>query len=137
MKAISIRAPWWWYIVHGYKDIENRDWRTIYRGRVLIHASRWWRPADIVYDLQSIHSGIVDPAILPPSMEELKSACGCVVGAADITGCVTHHQSRWFFGDYGFVLRSPVVLRKPVPQKGALGIFELPGWEENPLLEVR
>ena len=38
MKALSVRAPWWWYIIHGYKDIENREWKTQFRGRVLIHA---------------------------------------------------------------------------------------------------
>lgn len=39
MKAISIRQPWAWLIVNGFKDIENRSWRTKYRGPVLIHAS--------------------------------------------------------------------------------------------------
>jgi len=40
MKAISIRQPWAWLIVNGYKDIENRSWPTKFRGRVLIHASK-------------------------------------------------------------------------------------------------
>jgi len=42
MKALSVRAPWWWYIVRGYKDIENRDWYSGYRGEAGIHASKWW-----------------------------------------------------------------------------------------------
>lgn len=25
MKAISVRQPWAWLIIHGGKDIENRD----------------------------------------------------------------------------------------------------------------
>ena len=28
MKALSIRQPWAWAILHAGKDIENRDWRT-------------------------------------------------------------------------------------------------------------
>ena len=40
MKALSIRQPWAWLILHGGKDIENRDWATRFRGRVLIHASK-------------------------------------------------------------------------------------------------
>lgn len=40
MKALSIRQPWAWLIVAGYKDIENRSWPTNFRGRVYIHASR-------------------------------------------------------------------------------------------------
>ena len=39
-QAISIRQPWAWLIVHGWKNIENRMWRTSYRGPVLIHASK-------------------------------------------------------------------------------------------------
>lgn len=40
MKALSIRQPWAWLIVNGFKDIENRSWHTKYRGPVLIHASK-------------------------------------------------------------------------------------------------
>ena len=39
MKALSIRQPWAWLILHGGKDIENRTWATKLRGRVLIHAA--------------------------------------------------------------------------------------------------
>ena len=27
MKALSIRQPWAWLILHAGKDIENRDWK--------------------------------------------------------------------------------------------------------------
>jgi hypothetical protein len=40
MKALSIRQPWAWLIVNGYKDIENRSWATKFRGPVLIHAAK-------------------------------------------------------------------------------------------------
>ena len=32
MKILSVRQPWAWLIVAGHKDIENRKWRTSYRG---------------------------------------------------------------------------------------------------------
>ena len=38
MKALSVRQPWAELIVAGLKDVENRTWRTDYRGPVLIHA---------------------------------------------------------------------------------------------------
>ena len=51
MKAISIKQPWASLIAHGIKDIENRTWRTNYRGRVLIHAGaskkEGWRLNDV------------------------------------------------------------------------------------------
>ena len=40
MKALSIKQPWAWLIVNGYKDIENRTWKTNYRGTFLVHASK-------------------------------------------------------------------------------------------------
>ena len=38
--ALSIRQPWAWLIVNGHKDIENRDWPTNFRGRLLVHAGQ-------------------------------------------------------------------------------------------------
>ncbi|WP_155960585.1 ASCH domain-containing protein [Fischerella sp. PCC 9605] len=40
MKAISLKAPWAWAIFHAGKDVENRSWKTEYRGSLLIHVSR-------------------------------------------------------------------------------------------------
>jgi hypothetical protein len=39
MKVLVVRQPWAWLIVNGHKDIENRSWRTRYRGTLLIQAS--------------------------------------------------------------------------------------------------
>jgi len=39
MKALSIRQPWANKIVDGEKTVENRTWRTKYRGPLLIHAA--------------------------------------------------------------------------------------------------
>ena len=40
MRALTVRQPWAWAIVHGGKDVENRT-RSLgpYRGPVAIHAS--------------------------------------------------------------------------------------------------
>ena len=43
MLAISIRQPWAWLIVNGYKDIENRSWcppEKVIDQSVLIHAGK-------------------------------------------------------------------------------------------------
>ena len=37
MKALSIKPPWAGLILAGIKDIENRTWKTAYRGPLLIH----------------------------------------------------------------------------------------------------
>ena len=40
MKVLSIREPWASLIVSGYKEYEFRTWKTNYRGKILIHASK-------------------------------------------------------------------------------------------------
>lgn len=38
MKAITVRQPWAWALVHAGKDIENRTQAWSYRGPLAIHA---------------------------------------------------------------------------------------------------
>lgn len=125
MKALSIRAPWWWFILHAGKDIENRDWSTSYRGPVLVHASKWWRTKDVVADWnprgrESSHYMSRHP------IDRMHHDRGCIVGRVDIVDCVRKSESPWFFGEYGFVLANPVVFKTPIPCKGALGLFTPP-----------
>jgi len=133
MKALSIRAPWWWYILHAGKDIENRDWPTRIRGRVLIHASKWWNQREVAEDIQTANqmqfqanpcrAQHLFPAAAMSGI--LRDPCGCLVGSVEIVDCAAQHSSPWFVGDYGFVLRNPEAFVKPVPFKGALGFFSV------------
>jgi hypothetical protein len=129
MKALCVRAPWWWYILHGGKDIENRDWPTRVRGRVLIHASKWWNYREIEIDAFDANKLAAERAQL--SYRELrngtlKDSCGCLVGSVEIVDCVARSNSPWFVGDCGFVLRDPVTFIEPIPFKGTLGFFGVP-----------
>lgn len=138
-KALSIRAPWWWAILHMGKDIENRGWSTGYRGPVLIHASSWWRQEEAMEDTEDAASIMRSTGFRPldsvfpkddasqpirrltPAM--LKAAGGCIVGMVEIVDCVSRSDSPWFFGRFGFVLRNPVAFSQPIPCKGALSFF--------------
>jgi len=135
LKGLSVRAPWWWAILHG-KPIENRDWYTNYRGVVLLHASKWWNIGEISEDWDDVKDmGARDNIHLPLPVgnqaatdlcTEMRDAGGCIVGSVEIIDCVTNHSSAFFVGKYGFVLRHPIIYRKPIPFKGALGFFEVP-----------
>ena len=39
MKALSIQQPWAWLIVNGFKRVENRRWKTGYKGPLAITSS--------------------------------------------------------------------------------------------------
>lgn len=121
MKAISIRQPWAWLIVNGYKDIENRSWNTKYRGPVLIHASKgmtWHQYLLVQAICESMPSS---HRITLPPFDELER--GGIVGYAHIIGTTRESESPWFFGPVGFQL----VGAKPlpfIPLKGRLSFFE-------------
>ncbi len=121
--AISIRQPWAYLIVQGFKDIENRDWPTKFRGRVLVHASKGMTRGD--YEACALFcSGLPEGALPPdfsfPAFDELPR--GGIVGEVKIVDCVSASDSPWFMGQYGFVLKDarPSLL---TPCKGALGFF--------------
>lgn len=121
--ALSIRQPWAWLIIHGFKDIENRDWPTRFRGPVLIHAGKAWgrdeRDNALWVDRgYSPCGGEPLPTEHPPKLYQL----GGIVGVAEIVDCVSASASPWFVGDYGFVLRNARPLPF-MPLKGALGFF--------------
>lgn len=107
MKALSIRQPWCHHILHDGKDVENRDWPTRFRGRVLIHASKGYDTDD--RDL----------------IRSRQMPLGGIVGVMTIIDCVTRSDSQWFHGKYGFVLRDAKPLPF-IPCKGQLGFFDIP-----------
>lgn len=40
MKVLTIKEPWASLIINGYKEYEFRNWKTNYRGKILIHAGK-------------------------------------------------------------------------------------------------
>ncbi len=40
MRALTILQPWAEMIARGVKRVENRTWRTKYRGEIAIHAGK-------------------------------------------------------------------------------------------------
>lgn len=129
MKALSIKQPWAWLIVAKGKNIENRSWKTEYRGRFFIHASLsfdwegyYWLKEnmfDVALEVEN-HFGIGKPSFNKTTAGEF----GGIIGSAYLSDCVMKSESPWFFGPYGFVLEAA----KPcefVPYKGSLGFFEV------------
>lgn len=124
MIALSIRQPWAHFIIHGYagrfKDVENRDWRTPFRGRCLIHASKSGTRREFAAQVAAVAETFgVD---LQLTFDELPR--GGVIGSVDIHDCVDSHDSQWWMGPHGFLLREP---RSTVftPMPGRLGFFNV------------
>jgi hypothetical protein len=114
VKALSIQQPWAWLIVNSHKDIENRDWPTRFRGRIYVHAGKKIDKDAIEY-IRRCHPDIP----LPSSFD-----VGGIVGTVVISGCTVEHESKWFFGVYGFMLEEAEALPF-VPYRGQLGFFDV------------
>lgn len=121
MKALSIQQPWAELIVSGKKSVENRSWRTWYRGPLIIHASKKhdWEAGEWL-----LSEGI-----------EVDQACahGAIIGICELVDCVRHEdmpcmfpaaQLAFAFGPWCWILRNPK--RTPViSYMGHLGIFDI------------
>lgn len=125
MKALSIKNPWGFLIAKGWKDVENRTWRTHYRGRILIHVSKKLDPIykDIFFKSRyQLSDDQFDEMIL-----ELNNAStGCIIGEVDIVDVVENHPSVWSAkGQFQWVLKNPILYEsKIVNVKGALGLWD-------------
>ena len=136
MKTLSIQQPWASLIVAGIKDVENRTWKTPYRGKLLIHASSKKVPKSI-YDKLPLEWGnlIFNAEYMGniPNLNELPTSA--IVGYVDLTDCVGETESIWDAGPdcTKFVLKNAFMFDEPIRDvKGKLNIFEYP-IEENAL----
>lgn len=119
MKALSIRQPWAWLIVHGGKDIENRSWHTKYRGRFLVHAAQGMTREEYVF----AKAYAAAEGVTIPDREQLQR--GGIIGSVELVNSFDTSSSPWYMGQKGFLLRDP----KPLPftpYKGRLGLFDIP-----------
>jgi len=105
-------TPWAWAILHPGKRIENRSWKTAYRGPLLIHASRTLLGEDLD-ELERVARRLrlpmPDPRTLPRQ---------AIVGRAILVDVVEDHGSPWFQGPYGLVLSAVEPLADPIPMSG-------------------
>jgi hypothetical protein len=120
--AISIRQPWAWAIVSGHKDVENRGdsapFRKLVGQRILIHTGRRGGVGERAFASAEAFLGRL--GVRCPLPDELD--WGGIIGSVVIDGIVEDHDSDWFRGPYGLVLRDPE--RLPFrPCKGQVGVF--------------
>lgn len=123
--ALSIAQPWTFLLAHGFQDIENRDWATLYRGPLLLHASQGI-DSEILNRLSGQYIYNQLPEHWKAAWEQLPAdqdyETGGFVGIAKLVDCVTESASPWFSGKFGFVLQDAVPIPL-IPYRGQLGLF--------------
>lgn len=131
MKTLSIRQPWASLIVKGFKDVENRSWRTPIRGEIAIHASASkteddWEDAIITASMiHTITFSEAEKWLIETIGNFDNLPRGVILGTVDITDCKREHTSLWHFDDnWGFYLQNAKEFKKPIPAKGKLGFWD-------------
>ena len=114
LRALTVKQPWAWAILHAGKNIENRSWENQYTiGTIAIHAGLGRGDLDLL-----------PPRVRCPTEEELVH--GAIVGVVDVVDVVKRHRSKWFIGPLGWVLKNPRPLRRPIRCGGKLGLWVVP-----------
>lgn len=123
MKTLTVKQPWAELIVSGIKDIENRTWRTNFRGRVLIHTAKSVVPRE---DLQEYPLPALKNALGPEYNNCKDCLTGAIVGSVEITDCVMNHPSEWAEkGVWNWVLSKPFKYETPITNVcGKLSIWD-------------
>lgn len=136
MKALTIKQPWAQLIVDGIKPIENRTWKTNFRGRVYVHAGAKQPKAfshHLTTDqLADFHSYIDQDVYGCYATSNLLGdwTLSAIIGEVDIIDCVINHQSIWaeqsFIPEiWNWVLANPVKYDQPILNvKGALSFWQ-------------
>ena len=144
MKALSIRQPWAWAICHAGKRIENREWNHVpsYRGPILIHAAKGLTFDEYMngHDAIQVAKGW-STELACASIPSLKTMVrGAIVARARLDGVIQNDrdfaayatmrgesQRPWWMGGLALILADVVPLAMPIPFKGTLGLFDVPG----------
>lgn len=147
MKALTVQQPWAWAIVHGGKTIENRTQAWKYRGPLAIHAGARWsdRGAADPHVRRAVLNFYGTRAPLDEHQHwyrgEAPGVLGALVGVVDL---VDVHEARMLDEESGccdpwgmqewpgkrnlvhLVLENPRPLDRPIPCRGALGLWNPP-----------
>lgn len=117
MRCLSVRQPWAQLIAEGTKTIELRTWATKYRGPLVIVAGK----------ARAKKSERSAPWV------EIDGPRGAAIAIAELVDCrpATRSDARAACtapaeGEWAWVL-GEVRPIEPVPQRGKLGLYRVPG----------
>jgi len=151
MKTLSIRQPYATLIAEGIKNIENRSFKTKFRGEFLIHASGLWHDrlktgelytndqfkAIGAYNLKNRPETNIyrylDKNVFTQSLP-----VGAIIGKVKLVDCVINHDSIWAEKDaeinqndldakpiWNWVLEDAILFEEPILNvKGKLSFWE-------------
>jgi hypothetical protein len=112
-----VKNPWADWIINGLdgqiKTTENRTWKTLYRGRIMIHVSK-------TLDYNFTKRLGFDPSLLVRWDRQQ----GCIIGSVELYAIDREMKTQWDEPDlFHWRFKNPVPLKNPVPARGSLGLW--------------
>ena len=134
MYALTIKQPWASLIMAGLKRVENRTWRTNYRGPLAIHAGRTVdRDAAETLDAAGIDPqdfedaprGVILGVVDLIDVIEMDSAAARQQALPGFPGRYDIDSDPLATGPYCWILRNPRPLARPVPYCGRRNLWDV------------
>ena len=125
--ALSISQPWAWAILAGHKRVENRTWRTHYRGPLLVHAGTTRRCLSHAVPFLRGQNLIV-----PQPEDDPAASFRAILGVVEVVDCQLYGQSPELHDDpmaegpWCWIVDRPRPFPQAIPYAGALGLFGIP-----------
>jgi len=111
-KIITVKNPWAYKIFYYGKDVENRNWRTSYRGKLYIHTSL---KSDDLKEDKEIEKKL-----------GIKLLYGYIIGYVYLIDIVNDSKSKWAEeGKHHWIISMPKLLKKPIKARGFPGLWKL------------
>jgi hypothetical protein len=134
MKGLSVAQPWATLLVRGAKRLETRQWATVHRGPIVIHASKYLPLAARALCGREPFRTLLDQAGCARWTDLPR---GHLIGVAVLVGCTRVEElpdigsPERDLGDFGpgrwaWILADARPLPAPIPWKGRLGLFDVP-----------
>lgn len=101
---ITIKNPWAYLICSGVKDIENRTWKTKYRGLLYIHSSK-----------------------IPVKGNVAPAPSGAIIGSVELVDCIRNSNSPWaMYNHWHWVIKNPILFDNPILNvSGKIGLWQI------------
>jgi len=120
-RALTIRQPWAWAAIYGGKDVENRRWRTSYRGPLLIHAGKNVDPDPEA--LTRLLWTMPDPEAFRQPRVAWR-AREAIIGVVHLADILTDSPSPWAIaGWYHWAFEFPAPVDPHIPCVGRPGLW--------------
>jgi predicted transcriptional regulator len=131
MKCLSLKQPFADLLALGEKTVELRKWKTKFRGKFLVHASKnidieACERLDI--DIDNLRKGAIIGSAFLYDVKEYKNQDEFNKDKQKHFSII----SKYFDGyKYGFLVKDAKMFKTSIPYSGKLGFFEVDDFNTN------